>query len=291
MPTIVKADLLSDEDGNPEQRFLPVDVVVVPTEVSLSLDQSTIEVSDEEAYWYGIGDEKEIRTTCLTQFIQLSERPATRILQFAQRWGLLGLCIHGLPASHNLERRDIRERSVMLPYEGCTPEPTEKVSDWRNFSVRFRTIVEVAQSLHRGQRITDDSVWEKIGRPRRSFIVGKAMDSALDQNRRLARAVNLHLAASGIQPVVHWNRDHPTIGFGVFAGIRTTLFAALTMQLAMTISDCKIAICSSCHGTYVPKRRTHAHQSNYCPACRANGVDVRRRVQRLRDRRRDLSRK
>jgi hypothetical protein len=58
------------------------------------------------------------------------------------------------------------------------------------------------------------------------------------------------------------------------------------MQLAMTVADCKNAICSGCHTTYRPHRRPHAQQSNYCPSCRSTGVDVRVRVQRLRDHRR-----
>ena len=202
MKNRMDTDLLIDEEGNPEKRFLPLDVVIVPDEIELSSDSTVLEVSDEEEYWYGIGAERQLTAGCLSQFIQLTDEPPRRILSFAQRWGLLGLCSHGQPATHKVESREGRERSVLIPYGGCTPAPEERISDWRALSRRFRTIVEVGQQLHRAEPVADDAVWESIGRPRRVFVVGGSGDSLPYQKRRLARAVNLQLSASGIQPIL-----------------------------------------------------------------------------------------
>jgi hypothetical protein len=243
-------------------------------------------VPDEEDYWYGVGEERHVTPTCLSQFIQLVERPTSRVLQFARQWGLLGLCDHGKPATHRLEDRDGRERSILLGYDGCTPAPAEPISIWRTYSERFRTIVQVAQRLHRGEQITDDAVWENMGRPLRSYVAGRSRHTVPYQRKRLARSVNLQLASSALQPIVRWDGGEPKITFGVFGAVRTSLLAALVMQLAMTVADTKIAICAFCHKTYRPSRRTHVGQTNYCVPCRKAGIDARIRVQRLRDRRR-----
>jgi hypothetical protein len=276
--------LLFDEDGNPEQRFLPVEVVVVPEGLSLSADETRIEVEDEEQYWYGAGQNRQVNSRCLSQFVRLADQPARQIYQFTRRWGLLGLCEHSKPATHRIEDRDDRERPVLLPYRGCTPAPAETIENWRMYSLRFRTFLDVAQRLHRGEPIADAGVWDLIGRPR-GFVV-RSGHSVRAQRKRFMRAVNLQLAASGVQPILNWNGPEPMIGFGVFGALRTSLFAALSMQLALTVADCKIAICSWCHRTYRPRRRSHSAQANYCTTCRESGVPARVRVQRLRDRRR-----
>lgn len=285
MSALADTMLLFDEDGNEERRFLPLDLVTVPTGVALS-NETMLEVADEEEYWHGLGKPRHVTARTLSEFVKLSEQPVVRIAQFARQWGLLGLCEHEKPATHRLEDRNGEERSVLFPYEGCTPSPAESVTVWRRYSDRFRKFIEVAQRLHRGEAVADDAIWATLGHPLRGYFVDGSRTSPIYQKRRLARAVNLQLAASGIQPTLRWDGNAPTIGFGVFGAIRTSLFSALTMQLALVVSDCKIAICTSCHQTYQPTRRTHPGQSNYCIACRAAGADVKARVQRLRDRRR-----
>ena len=280
------SELLFDEDGNPEQRFLPLDVVVVPRLITLSGNDEWLEVEDDEEYWHGIGRARQVTTDTLSRFIQLADQPVARIFQFAKQWGLLGLCKHDQPATHHLEDRNGHERPVLLPYDGCTPEPVESISAWRTYSRRFRTFLEVGQLLHRGESIPDTAVWKHLGDPHRAFYVGRSRDSLHNQKERFARAVNLQLAAAAVQPIVQWGRLEPSIHFGVFGAVRTSLFAALSMQLAFTVSDCKIAICAACHQTYRPARRAHRGQRGYCSECRHAGVDVRVRVQRLRDRRR-----
>ncbi len=282
----VNPELLFDENGNIEKRFLPLDHIVVPTTILLSDDEARLEVEDEEAYWHEVGEERQVFPNVLYQFIRLSEQSPARILQFARRWGLLGLCEHGLPATHHVDDRDGQERVVLIPYGGCTPAPAESIVHWRTYSSRFRTFIETAQRLHRGETIADGGLWDIIGRPYRGYFIGGARNSLSRQKQRFARAVNIQLAASGIQPVIHWNRGEPVVGFGVFGVVRTSLFSALAMQLALTVTDCKVAICSGCHTTYRPQRRTHAGQMNYCVDCRNAHVDVKARVQRLRDRRR-----
>lgn len=278
--------LLFDEDGNAEKRFLSVDVVDVPSDIFLSEDATEVAVEDEEQYWYGAEQRRRVDGSCLSRFVALSDASAQQIFQFAKRWGLLGLCDHGKPAAHHIEDRDDRERPMLLPYRGCTPAPAESIERWRIYSRRFLAFLDVAQRLHRGEVITGSEVWDQIGRPH--GFASRSLPKLEGQRKRFMRAVNLQLASVGIQPILRWNGPEPVMEFGVFGALRTSLLAALSMQLALTVSDCKFAICSSCHKTYRPARRTHVNQSNYCTACRNAGVPGRVRVQRLRDRRRRL---
>src|SRR5688500_5717260 len=53
-----------------------------------------------------VGDESRqrlLKTTegILEDFLRLDGEPDKRLLRFARRWGILGLCEHGLPAIHN----------------------------------------------------------------------------------------------------------------------------------------------------------------------------------------------
>src|SRR5690242_3800353 len=176
--------LLFDANGNVEKRFLPVDQVVVPDRILLSKDEARLEVEDEEAYWHEVGEERQVLPTALHQFITLAEQPPARILQFAQRWGLLGLCEHGLPATHHVDDRDGQERFALIPYGGCTPAPAESIVDWRTYSSRFRTFIEAAQRLHRGEAITDNGLWDVIGRPYRGYFIGGSPHSLARQKQR-----------------------------------------------------------------------------------------------------------
>jgi hypothetical protein len=260
--------------------------VDVPSDILLSEDATQVAVEDEEQYWYGAEQRRRVDGSCLSRFVALSDASAQHIFQFAKRWGLLGLCDHGKPAAHHIEDRDDRERPMLLPYRGCTPAPAESIERWRIYSRRFLVFLDVAQRLHRGEVITDTEVWDQIGRPH--GFASRSLSKLEGQRKRFMRAVNLQLASVGIQPILRWDRPEPVMEFGVFGALRTSLLAALSMQLAITVGDCKFAICSSCHKTYRPPRRTHVNQSNYCTACRNAGVPGRVRVQRLRDRRRRL---
>jgi len=261
---------------------------MVPSDIELTPDEEWLYVSDGEAYWQGVGEARDVTAAAFAQFVQLSDQPVRRIAQYAMRWGMLGLCEHRKPATHRVEDRDGLDRSSLLPYGGCSPADTENIADWRAYSRRFQTFIEIGQQLHRGEEVSDDSAWDVIGRPRGGWSVGKGT-ALRRQRRRLARALNLQLLSSGIQPIVEWDGPAPSITFAVFGGVRTSLFAALCMQLAQAVTHSKIAICSSCRQTYRPARRSHPGQANYCTVCRKAGIPVRVRVQRLRDRRRERS--
>jgi hypothetical protein len=90
----------------------------------------------------------------LSRFVELSEAKPERIRDFARRWGVLSICEHDLPASHNPPRAATR----LSPKSGfvmdAIEEPTfpagteaEGVFRWDNYTsipplliVRMRAI-------------------------------------------------------------------------------------------------------------------------------------------------------
>src|ERR1044072_7297858 len=61
----------------------------------------------------------------LREFVLLAAAPKKEILMFAHRWGVLGLCKHGLPATHKIT---ISKQTSLLPiFQYCN---VKKRQDW-----------------------------------------------------------------------------------------------------------------------------------------------------------------
>ena len=89
-----------------------------------------------------------VSSTLLRDFVELQGRPESEYLAFGRRWGLLGLCEHGLPASHASGAKRIEPgfRLSLLP-EGCQGEGREAIRDWRSHVDRFRALLDIGGIL------------------------------------------------------------------------------------------------------------------------------------------------
>lgn len=179
----------------------------------------------------------------LNDFIGLADRPAERIRNFARRWGVLQICRHDLPATHNLptyslERRpgeegpggnpgapaDPAEWKLLDPAEwqpvdpdwgkpsGCDarklPEDPrwywEAIARWREYAREARTMLLVAKTLHDGQPVRRED-WASIGLDIPDYHDPHSAALARQQERNhLAGLVTQWLTWGGIRPVVQW---------------------------------------------------------------------------------------
>lgn len=124
-------------------------------------------------------------STMVEQFLELADAPSDQIRRYAQRWGVLRICAHGLPASHNSRNlltgvtrltpcvplTEIVERIGQPPaYVGDSslsrdggPRPPiverthqgfEPIGAWRQFSRQARAILRIV-AAHREQERAD----------------------------------------------------------------------------------------------------------------------------------------
>lgn len=200
------------------------------------------------------------------QFIELAEAEPEAILKFARRWGVLGICPHLLPTSHNpppLNAAGNGPVTWCYPlgyFEGGTWEP---LAIWRTFAAQARAMILVSRQLHLGQPGTVEDwrvIYARSGREAPWWQRDVEADRAI-----LARVLEEWLILGNVRLRVRWDGKAPTVGIG------GGLFGALAAQLLGVVSGTtQFEICSACGKTYKPERRPRAGR-RYCPECRAAG--------------------
>jgi hypothetical protein len=85
----------------------------------------------------------------LERFCRVADAPDTAraVVAFARRWGLLGLCEHGLPYLHR------------TPW--CTPSCKEEFQHWKDIAVYFEAMRRIGADLYRG-KFGEDTDWEVV---------------------------------------------------------------------------------------------------------------------------------
>jgi hypothetical protein len=233
----------------------------------------------------------------LEGFIELGSATDETILAFARRWGMLLICRHAVPATHSPDPWPVyqdpsgffgKDSSSLLSgiSDGCRPislsssryarssdhanplRHIEPISSWRLFSDRFRSMLNIAALLHRGQRPTEDH-WEPLAaRPPESGEV----DDLLWPKANLAQNVDDMLRLGNVRFGYEWiDGSAPQITYGTPA-----MFSGLALQLTLAVARADSpATCSACARIYVPERRPNAARRNYCPVCREAKIPLR----------------
>ena len=251
---------------HPLDRPIQSRACTVPNDVRLEGDRLLWDDTFSHEIAPGIG--------MLPQFVELYTEPAEKILAYAKKWGVLGLCAnHGLPLSHN--RVPFGSQFGM---EACWPKQEgtllwEPISSWREFSRCFKTVWSLSQQMNRGLagNIEDWLVlrrWE----PRASdasWIVRDPQDvnrtlALGDSQRYLSSVVNLWLLLGGVRPTCSWSETTNQWELLMSAGW-PPLFGQLTMKLMVAVADKEgFATCSNCRNWYIPTKRPSPNRRNYC---------------------------
>jgi len=261
----------------------------------LVLGRDDITLTDGMLAWQlRLDSYREIRPPkgLLLRFIGLHDKGARAFLRFAQNWGVLGLCEHGLPATHD-------------PY--CSMSQREPVERWRSLSVQARAILNLRDTLNRGGRPSaSTSDWDLA----LSFAahLGDAWAKTLTEltasgasglyrgfhQNELSQCVQAWLDAARIGPRVTWNRQekHYQITLKPSQFWRPNLFAHLAMELMLAVADVeRLAICSGCGGAYTPSGKRPAEcKRSFCVSC-GRKASVRLAVRRFRERKRNPKRR
>ena len=209
----------------------------------------------------------------LEQFLTIADGYEP-IIDFAERWGMLEICRHGLPACHG---ECLPVKSPKLPGHYW-----ETYGDWHRYARIMRATLRLAAG-----RLTDDDLEDLRG-------FSTLMSAPLFKTKapkyaslQLQVVLNVLSSVSHLHPLVlpvGPERTDPVLGFQLpdgklvltFEGsfrIGCGLFGALVLQLllAATRTD-GLALCCACSLAYFPERRPRHDQRNYCQRCRRLGV-------------------
>jgi hypothetical protein len=215
----------------------------------------------------------------LHRFIRIVEAPKTRrvdeakrievaTVAFVSRYGMLGLCVHGLPAAHN--RLCMRKR------------PVDSIDGYRQFALCLDALLRIGLELNAGRR-GDHVDWELVN----SILCGPDFPQPLDGRKRVLKpelvsvgrqylGFTIHWLAKvcRIQPKFHWHEDAWVIDFTSEYGSGSNLPAILALQLMAEIGGNAMRKCRSCSRWFPPKGR-----QVYCRGCgiRAAWRDAKRR--------------
>lgn len=261
----------------------------------------------------------EARRIALDHFVELADADATAVAAFAGRWGGLGICEHGLPASHRPKRK--RGDAPQIHY--CLPQTAprgfrEPIEAWHSWAALVRAVLRVAARLNADEHADPLDLLTLGGLVRGYRLLWASADTAdpreakrdtkrgLNAFRRVrvegvdastlatlrrtpvnrlrqlvAEVVDDLIRLGDVHPSISWKDASPRIELSP-AKVHG-LFGAVAMQLAATISGSKgLATCSECAKVYTPSRRPKATQANYCSECRRARVPQKRASRRYR---------
>ena len=310
-----RIDVLGTKGGQGLDRPIATGTVLVP---------SCVEQLGERLCWGSTPEhppmECHVGPRWLESFAALAEASDGVIVRYARTHGVLGLCAHGLPWTHNPPRdrkaamaiADLTRgapatgrgrRSRVSPaqrrwlaiqiVQGCRPEAVEDserftgwepLAQWRRWARETLALLNVAASLHEGQPGPVDKwsiVFEGVARRAPWWKQSTTTDRLV-----LAHVLNEWMVLANVRPLITWSIGRPPeVILTSGSGDDATLFGALACQLVFAATRSEgMAVCSSCGEMYAPIRRPRADQRRYCASCRRRGAPI-RDAQRARRRR------
>ena len=261
------------------ERLLPIGELRVPNHVEL----------EEEGLCWGMDARQPITRRpgppILRDFVRLADGDGPQIRAYARRWGILGICEHGLPFCHagnegGMPRcRPLRREDLGWRFDGW--EPLER---WWHFARQARAMLNLAANLHTDRPGQPEDWQVVVHHPKQPVPWWRPSVEA--EWILLSSVVQEWIRIGDVRPVL---ARGPTQGrqveFGSSAG-GARLFETLACQLLFTMTRVTgVAVCSACAAIYTPRRRPRPDQRRYCRSCRDGGVPQ-RDAQRDRQRRR-----
>ncbi|GEM_PF-2565249 len=233
-------------------------------------------------------------TGALDRFARL--RTSEDVLRFARQYGVLELCEHGLPATHNPRFLSIpliglvqgpslwvpvgvgvrEEPSFLIEERGkrpwCEGLGSERIDTWLFWSRQAASILNVANALAKDVP-TQQTDWEIILTEkfdRRPLLLEALTARSWIARLYLEGAVNRWLHLANVRLSISWPmpNDKPSLE------LEATTFGILGVQLLTAVGRAQeLAVCDGCSRTYFRQgRRPQAGRANFCPECRERKV-------------------
>jgi hypothetical protein len=131
----------------------------------------------------------------LESFLKLANATGSEIMQFAEAWGPLGICIHGKTVMHEGGCQLLRwedcpwlsdEERSPWPEDESPPEYWEPLAAWRFYARQFAAILVMASELNKGRVPRPEHVVATFAGPRTylgtpAVLLGTAFDAPSPQ--------------------------------------------------------------------------------------------------------------
>ena len=144
----------------------------------------------------------------LNEFIALQDADDEQIGAYARRWGILGVCHHGVPASHAAFANAV-EWPCWLLREETDLYAWEPLERWRYFSRQAGAILNLAARLHTDQPGRPEEWQQVITRKDRPVPWWKP--SAVRSERiMLGYIVSEWMTLGNVRPVLTWRSTNPS---------------------------------------------------------------------------------
>jgi hypothetical protein len=241
-------------------------------------------VENEKLVFKGSSRKVRLPDTLLEEFASLADVDSNSICAFANNWGRLGLCKHGLPSTHSFPGVITNRWS-----SPCKELPSEELAAWRLWSRKFRVVWNSSMMLHLGEHgnpqdweiVLSDVGWSldlwrgaltQLGWGPGGYWKSKSL---IVEWGLLLDLLNYYIDLSGIRLRFTFDtvgndasRISTRLNFG--CPLSGSLFGALVLQLVFAVTNTEGgAICTSCGMPFFPKRRPKTGQRRFCdrPTC------------------------
>lgn len=238
-----------------------------------------------------------------SQFINLwKETEDKRIHEFAQKYGVLGFCEHGLRGIYEKQlaarplftvsscdycKLDVLRSKEELRGLIVPEQVSESLYAWRFFSEQAHAILHTATAVKRGvvpapQYFKTLTEW---CRPINKQIL-LSFPNNLDGFKRLIElAIMSWLYPVEVRPSFVWSPERAHIRLEPQAGDKSGFFAALGIMLMFMVSGSTgIAHCANCPNTIFlnSKKKQRISGNHYCDSCRRLNIPGIRAVRKYR---------
>lgn len=223
-----------------------------------------IKLRDGSLEWSPLGRYQHVAPDAelLERFLGLATAPDQSILQFARRYGPLGICPHGLPDSHD---------------PGCRPvgwqdgRCHESLKEWRFYSRQTLALLKITAGLTRDQLPSADD-WQAVYE--RSEQTAPWWTRGVEVERSAVEDVLQEMLALGSPRLTATWKPGCRPALEIEPG---GLFGAIAIQTCLRAAQSdSLARCDGCTRWFTPpKRKPKAGQRAFCPECRDSGAPAR----------------
>lgn len=204
----------------------------------------------------------------LDTFVRIQDGPA--VLRFARRYGVLGICEHGLPASHNPPPPSPAGSSRVwwcYPLGWSEDVCWEPLDRWYYFAGLARALVAIAANFRQNKPGSADD-WRAVfaAHPReRIDALCERLGQLVESGRFYLGNVLLEwLAWGNVRPALDW----PVVNEAPSLSFTGGTFGILGIQLLFAIAGAhSVAICSGCGVPYLRKYKPRPDRRNFCLKC------------------------